>query len=145
MTYIPWTFFFVFFSFSSSFSFRKSEKRRRRNWKEKEKKSYLFQPKSQNFELLTRSISSQTFQRNRSLESSCGIAALQTPLVELGKGGMSGKSKEGRRRGTLTPSPPPLVETLRVAAGSSVGREAAGGTTEEALASSWEGTPQRRV
>jgi hypothetical protein len=66
-------------------------------------------------------------------------------LVEPAKGGMSGKSCAGRRSGTFTEAAPFLPATMRVAAGSSVGFDEAGGTTEEALASSWEGTPQRRV
>ena len=98
-------------------------------------------------------ISSSTFQRNLSLASSCGIAALQIPLSEAPNMGISGKSCEGRRRGTRTEEeaaaaalgPVLLPGASRVAAGSSVGLEAAGGTTDEALASSWEGTPQSRV
>lgn len=90
---------------------------------------------------LTCLISNSTFHRNLFLASSCGISALQIPLLVAPNMGISGKSCEGRRSGTLT------EETSLVAAGSSAGAglEAAGGTTAEALASSWEGTPQRRV
>lgn len=90
-----------------------------------------------------------TFHRNLSLASSCGMSALQTPLSPAI--GSSGKSCEGSLSGTFTPGlPPPALDEEEacgdlVAAGIAVGLDAGGGTTDESLASSCEGTPQRRV